>query len=96
MTTFHYGSAGTLQSVSVPNPTANDGSTVTYTYTYDSLGRPTRVRRPDGQTGVDFSYDGLTHTSREVVGTVGGKPPDRARVAPDVVAEGPAAYMFAV
>jgi RHS repeat-associated protein len=77
VTTYHYNPDGTLGSVSLPDPTANDASTVTYTYTFDSLGRPTRIRRPDdvsplNQSGVNMSYDGLSTTSAEVVGSSGG------------------------
>jgi RHS repeat-associated protein len=77
VTTYRYGDDGTLGSVSLPDPTANDASTVTYTYTFDSLGRPTSIRRPDdaspiNQSGVDMSYDGLSTTSAEHVGSSGG------------------------
>ncbi len=77
VSTYHYGNDGSLLSVSVPDPSANDGSTVTYTYTYDSLGRSTSTRRPDSsvaaeQSGVDIAYDGLTSTMSEVVNTNDG------------------------
>jgi RHS repeat-associated protein len=79
VTTFTYGNDGTLQAVSVPDPSHNDSSTVTYTYTFDSLGRGTSIRRPDNTTpsqrsGLDISYDGLTKTSQEVI-PAGGTPP---------------------
>lgn len=70
---------GTLGAVDLPDPTANTTSTVRYSYTFDSLGRPTAVRRPDtvslpNQSGVDLSYNGLARTTAEVVGTALGKP----------------------
>ena len=79
VTTYHYGNDGTLQSVTVPDPTANDTSTVTYTYAYDSLGRPTSIRRPDStvlasRSGVDMAYNGLVTTTSEFVNAGDGKP----------------------
>lgn len=81
VTTFAYRSDGTLKSVSVPDPTTNNASTVTYTYDFDSLGRPTSFRRPDAglpadQSGVDMAYDGATRTATEVLpaGAGGGQP----------------------
>lgn len=78
VTSYAYRHDGTLQSVSVPDPTANDTSVVTYTYGFDSLGRPASIRRPDHasasqQSGIDITYDGLTQTSTEVVGADGGQ-----------------------
>lgn len=78
VTTYTYRSDGTLQSVSVPDPTQNDASVVSYTYGFDSLGRPTSIRRPDAaapadQSGVDIAYDGVTKTVSEVVGVAGGQ-----------------------
>lgn len=72
ITTYRYGNDGTLRYVSVPDPTANGTATVTYSYGYDSLGRPTSLRRPDtsvltDQSGVNISYDGLTTTTTEVL-----------------------------
>jgi YD repeat-containing protein len=76
ITTFHYNNEGTLGTVTLPDPSANDTSTVTFSYAFDSLGRPTRIRRPDAssssQSGVDMSYNGLVTTSTEVVGADGG------------------------
>ena len=69
VTTYRYRLDGTLQDVSVPHPTANDATTVLYTYTFDSLGRPLTLRRPDsGATGVNITYSGLTKTAREWLG----------------------------
>src|SRR5690606_28606737 len=53
---------------------------VTYTYTFDSLGRPTQVRRPDGApgvaSGVDFTYNGLETVTEAVTHPdVGGGEP---------------------
>ena len=78
VTTYAYRADGTLQSVSVPDPTLNDASRVTYSYGFDSLGRPTTIRRPDSttpssQSGVNIAYNGLTSTTTEVVGAAGGK-----------------------
>jgi RHS repeat-associated protein len=75
ITTFVYRNDGTLAEVRVPDPTANNANTVSYTYTFDSLGRSLTIRRPDGaNTGVDLSYDGLTQTSTEVLGSSLGNP----------------------
>ena len=70
VTSYRYSNDGSLSEVSLPNPTANDTSTVTYRYTFDSLGRPTSIRRPDSaviqqQSGVDIAYDGLKKTATE-------------------------------
>jgi len=77
VTTFTYANDGTLANVSLPDPTANDTSTVTYTYGFDSLGRPTSIRRPDSttpasQSGANISYNGVTTTTIEAVGTASG------------------------
>ena len=48
ITTFHWASDGTLTSIDVPDPAANDASVVTYHYAFDSLGRATSMTRPDG------------------------------------------------
>lgn len=79
VTTYQYSNDGKLRSVTVPDPTANNASTVAYTYTYDSLGRPTGMRRPDSavatsQSGVDMSYDGLVSGTTEHVNAGDGKP----------------------
>jgi YD repeat-containing protein len=79
ITTFTYENDGTLSRVEVPDPSVNTVARVAYTYTYDSLGRATSVRRPDAtadidKSGVDISYDGLTQTTSEVVGAAGGNP----------------------
>jgi RHS repeat-associated protein len=70
ITTYDYNEAGNLVAVQVPDP-ANDAALVTYTYEFDSIGRPTSMRRPVG-SGVDMSYDGLVHVSTEVAGVQGG------------------------
>jgi RHS repeat-associated protein len=78
ITAFSYRNDGTLSEVRVPDPTANNATTVTYTYTFDSLGRPLTIRRPDyaagQQSGVNIAYNGLSQTSSEVVGFDGGQP----------------------
>jgi RHS repeat-associated protein len=78
ITTFHYRNDGTLHDVTVPDPTKNDASTVMFTYSFDSLGQATAIRRPDAttpahQSGADIAYDGLTQTTSEVVGAGGGQ-----------------------
>ncbi len=79
ITRYEYGDDGTLQAVNVPDPSANSAQGLVYTYTYDSLGRPTGMRRPDAsvisdQSGVNIAYDGLTTTTTEVVVAGGGHP----------------------
>lgn len=77
VTTYHWTDDGTLTSLDVPNPAANDASIVTYHYTFDSLGRPLTMTRPDGgspASGVTMSYDALTQTTTEQVGQAGGSP----------------------
>lgn len=73
---YAYSQDGTLASVELPDPRANDASRVTYTYKFDSLGRPRSMRRPDAsvgsQSGLDFSYDGLRTKRSEWVGVAGG------------------------
>jgi RHS repeat-associated protein len=70
-THYSYAADGTLVAVAVPDPSQDTGAQVTYHYTYDSLGRPTGLRRPDG-SGTDLSYAGVTHTRRDVPGAAGG------------------------
>jgi RHS repeat-associated protein len=72
ITRYAYANDGTLATVTLPDPSANNAATVTYTYTFDSLGRPTSIRRPDAasaaqQSGADVTYNGLTETTTEVV-----------------------------
>lgn len=72
ITVYKYRNDGTLATVETPDPTQNNTARVTYTYMFDSLGRPTMLRRPDGvdpladQSGVNISYDG----NETVIGTV--------------------------
>jgi RHS repeat-associated protein len=80
VTTYTYAADGTLRFVSVPDPTPNASPTalVTYTYGFDTLGRPTSIRRPDAtaaasQSGVNIAYNGLVSTTTEVVGAAGGQ-----------------------
>jgi RHS repeat-associated protein len=72
ISTFTYNNAGKVVSVKLPDPQANNASLVEYTYTYDSLGRPKTLRRPDA-TGVDLSYNGVTQSAAEIVGAAGGE-----------------------
>jgi YD repeat-containing protein len=79
ITTFVYRGDRTLAEVMLPNPTANNANMVSYTYEFDSLGRPLTIRRPDAlapgdRSGVKLSYDGLTQTSTEVVRPSDGQP----------------------
>ncbi|MBA3802928.1 MAG: hypothetical protein H0X22_08485, partial [Acidimicrobiia bacterium] len=79
VTLFQYRNDGTLQTATVPDPTQNNASLVSYAYGFDSLGRATSIRRPDAaaaidQSGADISYDGLSKTVTEVVGVAGGTP----------------------
>jgi RHS repeat-associated protein len=76
VTAFAYRADGTLQSVAVPDPTLDGTSLVTYTYTFDSLGRAKSIRRPDSTSnpsGVDITYNGATSTTTEVVGAALGQ-----------------------
>lgn len=69
-TTYLYAQDGTLERVTLPDPSASSG-TVAYTYMFDSLGRATGIRRPDG-SGIDLGYDGVAHLRTEVTGAAGG------------------------
>ena len=76
ITSFQYRDDGTLAVATVPDPAKKNG-TVSYTYGFDSLGRPTSIRRPDAsepadRSGLDIAYDGVTHTTTEVVGAGAG------------------------
>ena len=75
ITTYDYDKTDHLVAVSLPDPTQNSAATVTYTYAYDSLGRPTSMRRPGAggapDSGVNMSYDGQTSQIDEVAGAVG-------------------------
>jgi hypothetical protein len=70
ITSFSYTNAGTLSTVTVPDPTVNTSATVAYSYTFDSLGRPKTIRRPDTtvvaqQSGIDLrARRGPTVTTR--------------------------------
>ena len=79
ITTYRYRLDGTLQDVTMPDPTVNTTATTTYTYTFDSLGRALTMRRPQlagdtAPTGVNISYNGLTKIVAEEAptGTAGG------------------------
>jgi hypothetical protein len=72
VTTYDYDIEGKLVAVSVPDPTQNSTAQVTFTYTFDSLGRPTAIRRPDAvaaadRSGIDVSYNGLVEVRAEKV-----------------------------
>ena len=61
--------------MTVPDASVNSAATVTFTYGFDSTGRPTSMRRPGttgAQSGVDVTYDGLTETRTETAGSAGG------------------------
>jgi RHS repeat-associated protein len=72
VTVFTYRNDGTVASVQVPDPAQNNAARVTYSYFFDSLGRPTMMRRPDGsnpltnQSGVNIQYNGTTVTTTTV------------------------------
>ncbi len=67
VTSYTYRDDGTLQTVTVPDPRVSTSAVVTYTYTFDTLGRPLSVRRPDAiASGADVVYDGTTTTTTEV------------------------------
>lgn len=76
VTTYDYDHRGLLVGVTLPDPSQNTTATVEYKYGYDSLGRPTSMRRPPvGGTepsGINLSYDGLVHQREEVAGSQGG------------------------
>jgi RHS repeat-associated protein len=71
VTRYEYRPAdGTLDKVYLPDAALNDATLVGYGYAFDTLGRPTSIRRPDNPadpSGVDMIYDGPTATTREVV-----------------------------
>ena len=78
ITRYTYNDAGMVAAFSIPDPTLNTTATVQYNYTFDSLGRPLTIRRPDfttpaSQSGADLSYAGLSATTTEVVGAAGGQ-----------------------
>lgn len=66
VTSYYYDQAGSLASVTEPDPRFDTGTIVTYSYTRDPLGRTTQFTRPDG-TGSTISYLGLSKTITEVV-----------------------------
>src|SRR5262249_2672816 len=77
ITTFHCRKDGPLHDRMAPDPTQNDASPVTFTYSFDSLGRATAIQRPDAttpahQSGITIAYDGLTKATADVVGAAGG------------------------
>lgn len=76
-TSYDYDHRGQLVAVTVPDPSQNSAATVTYSYGFDSLGRPLWRRRPAvggvAQSGTDVVYDGLTETREEILGAQGGQ-----------------------
>jgi RHS repeat-associated protein len=75
VTVYTYRDDGTLATVEVPDPTQNSAARVTYSYTFDSLRRPTSIRRPDAnQSGVNMAYQGIFVITMEwlPVGSGGG------------------------
>ena len=78
ISTYTYASQeGWLTAAEVPDPSANSTARVQYLYTYDTLGRPLTIRRPDStmpaqKSGIDITYDGVSKTTKEVVGAADG------------------------
>jgi YD repeat-containing protein len=86
VTRYVYSNNGTLSQIDISDPTVDVSSndTVSYTYTFDSLGRVTSARRPDAaaaidRSGVDVEYDGLAQTDTTYVGAgLGERPSTRS------------------
>jgi len=57
---YDYDTAGKVVTFRTPDPT-DDDAMVAYTYTYDSLGRPTGLRNSNGH-GANSSWNGLEQT----------------------------------
>lgn len=76
VTTYDYDARGNLAKVYLPDPSQNSTGTVMYTYGYDSLGRPTSMRRPavgaGAASGIDLRYNGVVREREEVAGGEGG------------------------
>ncbi len=79
VTSYDYGTDGKLIKVTLPDPSkpAATAGTVDYTYTFDSLGRATGMRRPDNATpasrsGVDVAYGPNVEFRTDVAGAGGG------------------------
>ncbi|MBL9020034.1 MAG: hypothetical protein JNL83_37965, partial [Myxococcales bacterium] len=63
VTVYAYRLDGTLQTVWLQDPTATSALLVPYTYTFDSLGRPTGITRPGSpSTGAATSYKAIAGT----------------------------------
>src|SRR5690606_22343104 len=69
---FAYDQQGNIARLVTSDPSVDDGSDVTYTYSFDALNRPTSVTRPDPDLQgpgedlvVTWEYDGLSTTRRE-------------------------------
>ncbi|MEZ4398587.1 MAG: toxin TcdB middle/N-terminal domain-containing protein [Kofleriaceae bacterium] len=78
VTSYDYDARGQMVSATLPDASAAPGQVqyVTYTYTYDSLGRPTSMLRPSiggqARAGVTRSYDGVLTQTDEIAGGQGG------------------------
>ncbi len=77
VTTFGYRNDGILREVTMPDPSSTTDGAVSYLYDFDSIGRATEIIRPDAldvkdRSRVRIDYDGLSRTTREVVGVAGG------------------------
>lgn len=74
ITKYDYDANGKLVTVTVPDASVNSSAIVAFTYGYDSVGRPTSIRRPGAapQAGIDVTYAGLVETRTEVAGAAGG------------------------
>ncbi|NUP11076.1 MAG: hypothetical protein HOW73_33950 [Polyangiaceae bacterium] len=87
VTKSFYDGSGNLTRVLSPKPSSHVVASVEWQYAYDSLGRllaarePTRpgcegaltTQPPFGWCGTRYTYDGLSTTAEDVVGTIGGQ-----------------------
>jgi len=75
VTTYDYDNRGNLATVTMPDPSATtvSAATVAYSYTYDTIGRPTGMRRPAVggavASGVDIVNDGMRQQTDEIAGS---------------------------
>lgn len=65
ITQYGYDSAGNRSIITMPDPRTDDGSTVSFLYQHDGLGRVVNFTQPDGLE-MSISYDGLNRTAEQV------------------------------